>query len=163
MWQSECAWVSVKICLYFIMEDESEGNKEKSRNVERAHLSSLLCGDDSSCLSVSSPPHSPQPAWGDAMVHNWLFIQGRIVLFITHLLILAENRTERSPLREPWSLGIVLVVNSVGCSTFSDFLLGEPYLVSHTLDDFSSRLHLPCYSSNQKLAWQFWGKMIPIS
>lgn len=137
----------------------SKGNKAKSRNVERARLSSFLCRDNSSCLSVSSPPHSPQPAWGDAMVHNWLFIQGRIVLFVTHLFILAENRTERSPLREPWNLGIELVMNSVGCSTFSDFLLSEPYLISiHCMISVQGYICLvtqatKCLHDNSRAKW----------
>lgn len=96
-------------------------------------------------LSVSALlPHSPLPAWGDSVVQNQLFNQGRIVLLFTHLFILAENRTETLPQRETWSSGVVLVVSCVAHTADSLFLVSEPHLATHIPDDCSSRLHLPC-------------------
>lgn len=114
------------------------------------------------CLFISAP-HSLLTAWGDSMVHNWLFIQGKIAFLFTHLLILAEIIAETSLPRASWSSGLMLVMScGVFYGAYSSFLVNEPHLVTHTSDDLSSSVHLPCYSSNQMLPRQFWGRMIPV-
>lgn len=59
-------------------------------------------------------------------------------------------------LQEPWGSGLVLVMCCVALTGHLYFLVSEPQLENHSLDDFSSKLHLSSYASNQILARKFW-------
>lgn len=159
-----CMGVCIHVYAMSWMRNISEGDKTKSMNRDRALLSSLPSGDDSSCLYASSPPCSPRPAWGDALVPNWWFIQGRIVLLVIHLLIQAEDRTERSPLREPWSSGIVLVRLAIGLSRPS-WWVNHTWCLTHWMNSVQGCICLvtqatECLHDNSGAEWSLYHNKI---